>query len=240
AVIRALELLAAVDDLMPSAYTANTGQPADLYNAAYNKRGNLLTIGLMTGTGGANSGTGASGSVATGWTNQVVSGTMTAVASKESPRTDGLIGDRQVIVLACSAAGQYRFAPTIQTAASGNFSAGDVILVEADIEITACSGVVDYLHLNVFDFDGTNSGELSVAHKLTFPTGLNPMPLVPLPNNTGSGNAAATLPGRMRATALTMGNSITSTAIYIRIEAGLTAGSALTFKVGDVTARKVF
>ena len=239
AVIRALEMLAAVEDLLPAAYTANTGQPADSYDAVYNRRGNLLTIGLMTGTAGANAGTGASGTVSTGWTNQVVSGTMTAVASKESPRSDGLCGDRQIITLTCTVAGQHRFAPTAALAPAGKFSSGDVVLVEADVEITSCSGVVDYLQLNVFDFDGANSGQLSVVNKNTFASGLNPMPLVPLGNNTGSGNAATTLTLRLRTTALVMGDGITSTALYIRIEAGMTAGSAIAYKIGDVTARKV-
>lgn len=230
----------AVSPLLPTSYTSNTGHPLDVYDATYNPRGNLLAVGLMTGTGGANSGTGASGTGPTGWTNQVVSGTMTAAISKESPRSDGLLGDRaQVAISSVTVPGVHRLAPTGGISTLTNFAAGDQIVCEVDLEITALSGTVDYVHLYAFDYDGSNIGSSSVAMKNTFSTGLNPMPALPLLTNTGSGNLFASLKGRLRTSPVIIGQGITSTTLHFRIETGLAAGAACTHKVGDATARKV-
>lgn len=238
AVVRAYALKAAISDIIESS-VIGTSHPLDTYDQTLNSNGNMLTNGLMTGTGGANAGTGASGSVPTAWTSQVVSGTGTAVASKESPRADGLLGDRVQIVLSATAAMTHRLAPTTTLSVPAGVVAGDKIIGELDVEITSLSGVVDYLRLNIFDFDGSTPGSSSVAGKDVFATGLNPLPVVPLPNSSGAGNLATTLKGRLRTSEIIMGQGITSTQIIYRIESGLVAVAAMTYKTGAATLRKI-
>ena len=238
AVVRAYALKTAISDIIETA-VVGTLHPLDVYYSSLNAGGNLLTNGLMTGTTGTNSGTGASGVVPSSWTNSVSSGTGTAVASKETPRADGLLGDRVQIVLTATAAMTHRFAPTTTLSVPSGVVAGDKIVGEIDVEITSLSGVVDYLRLNIFDFDGSNLGSSSVAGKDVFTTGLNPLPVVPLANATGQGNLATTLKGRLRTSEIVMGQGITSTQIIYRLETGMVAGSALTYKAGGASMRKV-
>jgi hypothetical protein len=239
AVIRALKYASVMEPLLPE-FTTNTGSVRDAFSVTLNPKGNLVaSIGFMTGTGGANTGAGASGSVSTGWQNRVISGTMTAVASKESPRTDGKLGDRLVVALSATNASEYRLAPQNNPVTTGNYVAGDEVYAECDLEITALAGTIDYIRLVLSDFDGSTEGSRSYAMKDVFATGLNPVPVVPLPNNTGSGNAATTLKGRLRTEPVIIGQTFTSIQLIYRIEVKLAAGASCTFKFGDATIRAV-
>jgi hypothetical protein len=238
-VIRALKYAAVISPLLPE-FTTNTESARDAFSATLNPKGNLIaSIGFMTGTGGANMGSGASGSVPTGWLNRVISGTMTAVASKESPRADGLLGDRLVVVLSATNASEYRLAPQNNPVTTGNYSAGQLVYAECDLEITALAGSIDYVRLVLSDFDGTVEGSRSYAMKDVFPTGLNPVPAVPLPNNTGSGNAATTLKGRLRTEPVVIGQTFTSIQLIYRLEVKMNAGASCTIKFGDATIRAI-
>jgi len=98
--------------------------PLDLFTNF--KGGNMLTGGRMVGTGGTNTGTGMSGSVATGWTHQLEYGTATSVASKVA-RTDGVQGEwQQIAVSSVTASSAVRLQKTI-TVASGAFAIGETI-----------------------------------------------------------------------------------------------------------------
>jgi hypothetical protein len=237
AVVRANAYAAALQDYL-TPYTLKTGTPLDVYDASFFPSGNLLSVGLMLGTGGTNTGTGASGSVSTGWQNRIVSGTGTAVASKESPRTDGALGDRLVVALSATTAITYRLSPA-NIVTTGKLVSGDQVCAEMDFEITALAGSIDYIRLFLQDFDGVMAGSTSVTGKDVFATGLNPLPLVPLPNNTGSGNLYTTLSGRIKTEVVVIGQTITSTELILRLEAGLNVGASCTFKIGDVVIRKL-
>ena len=98
-----LATLNAASVLLPASYQ-------DTYDAADNPAGNCLGVAtagmqVMAGSGGT-AGTGASGSIATGWNVQRTSGaSMTAVCSKVA-RTDGVPGEWQQIVLSGAAANE--------------------------------------------------------------------------------------------------------------------------------------
>lgn len=239
AVIRALKYASVINPILPE-FSTKTGSVRDVFNATLNPKGNLIaSIGFMTGTGGANMGTGASGAVSTGWLNRVISGTMTATASKESPRTDGLLGDRLVVAISATTASEYRLSPQNNPVTTGNYAAGSLVYAECDIEITALAGTIDYVRLVLSDFDGGTEGSRSYAMKDVFATGLNPVPLVPLVNNTGSGNAATTLKGRLRTESVVIGQTFTSIQLIYRIEIKLAAGATCTIKFGDATIRAI-
>ena len=238
-VIRALKYAELMNTFLPR-YEGNSISVRDAFNATLNPKGNLIAnISLMTGTGGTNMGTGASGTVSTGWLNRVISGTMTAVASKESPRTDGILGDRLVITMSATTASEHRLSPINNPITTGNYPAGTQVYAEFDVEITALSGVVDYIRLVLSDFDGTTEGSRSYDMKDVFGTGLNPLPLVPLVANTGVGNFATTLKGTMRTELITIGQAFTSIQLIYRLETKMAAGAAATIKVGHATIKAI-
>lgn len=98
-----LATLNAASVLLPASYQ-------DTYDALEHPNGNgvgVATAGmqLMQGTGGT-AGTGASGSIATGWTVQRQSGAAMTLTCSKVARTDGVPGDWQQIVLAGAAANE--------------------------------------------------------------------------------------------------------------------------------------
>lgn len=239
AVVRALKYAEVMNSFLP-AYVENSRSVRDAFAVTLNPEGNLISsISLMTGTGGTNTGTGASGSVSTGWTNRVISGTMTAVASKESPRADGILGDRLIITATATTASEYRLSPTNNPVTTGNYPFGTQCYGQFDVEITSLSGVIDYIRLVVSDFDGSTEGSRSYDMKDVFATGLNPLPLVPLPTNTGVGNIATTLKGTMKTELITVGQNLASIQLIFRIEAKMAAGSAFVMKVGSAVIKQV-
>lgn len=234
-IVRALVYMAAISDILPTSYGTQTSNPLDAFDATFNPGGNLLANGLFQGSGGTNAGSGASGTVAASWSNQIVSGTCTSVASKESPRSDGRIGDGYIQTISTTTASVVRCGQNVTT--TGKLVAGDVVYGEVDFEITSVSGTVEYAQLFLADFDGSGFGSSSVAGKNTFAAGLNTMPTLPLAMNT-SGNWLAALRGRLRTAPVVIGQGITSTTLLFRLECGLGATSGLTVKWGDATLRK--
>ncbi len=107
--------------------------PRDTYDASNNPSGNLFGYGLMQGSSGSNAGTGASGTVPTGWKNSVNGGTGTSVASVEA-RADGGPGNWLKLDIAGSDAIDVR----AQLAANitAGFSTGDVVALECEMSVT--------------------------------------------------------------------------------------------------------
>ena len=189
----------------------------DVYDATSNPRGNLITNGLMSGTGGTNTGTGASGSVADNWLNRVLSGTLTAVGSLVARTDPEAAGWWQQVVLSATTAASYRLSP--DAAISGQV-AGDIVIGEVDINVTGATKLL-YAQLNVFD-NGGASGEGSIAFKDPGLPGLY-MP------------AAYQVRVRTEPFRITTGN----VDVPFRIELGFDAGGGATIQVGAASLRKV-
>lgn len=133
---------AAVDPIIPkTAVLLNS--PLDL-NTNFGQ-GNLLPGGRMVGTGGTNTGTGMSGSVATGWGHVLEYGTATSVASKVA-RTDSIKGEwQQIAVSAMTGSTAVKFSKSVSAGAS-TFQVGDTISAMAEISVDSASAI-DYFYL---------------------------------------------------------------------------------------------
>lgn len=234
--IRALSFLNALDPIL-SKHTWRQGSVRDSYSATLNPKGNQLAGALFLGTGGVSNGAGASGTVATGWQNRVISGTMTAVASKLAPESGLLASERQQFVLTFTAISEHRIQPAVTTPAAG-LVAGDLIYGEVDIEVTSVTGVVTELSLAVFDFDGAVNISQSFDMVRNLASG-NPLPLVPLPAANGVGNAATTLKYRLKTAPIIYANGATPTQLHWRVTTRGDAGSAITFIVANPQLRKI-
>lgn len=133
---------ARVDTIIPKS-SILLGSPLDL-NTNFGQ-GNILPGGRMVGTGGSNSGTGMSGSVATGWTHQLEYGTATSVASKVS-RTDEIKGEwQQIAVSAMTGSSAVRLQKSISSGAA-TFVAGDTISAQAELAIDSATAI-DYFYV---------------------------------------------------------------------------------------------
>ena len=196
--------------------------PLDVYDATYNPSGNIIgAVGMMQGTGGTNDGTGASGTVPAGWTNRIVTGTGTAVASKESPRNDGFPGDKMVVVYSATTAMDTRIYPS---ATITNWSIGDNVVAEMDLEFLAGSSGIDYINCYLAALD---SGYRTTAESTAFKGAITQA--YPLPNVAFS--------GRLRTVPFVI--PLNTTYLNLRIEGKLEAGGSGTIKIGNVTIRKI-
>jgi lysophospholipase L1-like esterase len=220
------ELASVFDAIAPAPrWSSRMESINDVFDATYNPTGNLLSIGLLQGTAGSNNGTGASGSVSTGWQNRVVSGTATSVASKENPRSDGLMGDKQILTVSASATALIRFSPESSIATgAGTYVTGDKLIGEVDIEVQSGSASLNYVNLTLFEINGSSAtlGQ-SVAFK-------------------GATVAAHPLPstaftGRLR-TVPFISQSGTASLLF-RIEMEVASGGSAVVKIGNATIRKV-
>lgn len=112
---------------------------ADVYSATENAGGNLLTNGLLIGSGGTN-GTGSSGLVADNMSIARVSGSnITTVNSKGATNIDGTPGTFQRLVVSSTGAGVANEAVRLsQTAdiSNGNVSAGDVVYAGCELRLS--------------------------------------------------------------------------------------------------------
>lgn len=238
ALVSALALKAAIDDLLTPIRERTSGGAADAYDAIYHPYGSILSNGMFFGTSGTNTGTGASGTAPDSWNNRVISGTMTCVSSLES-RTDGRLGQNWVQTISASAAGTTRASQINNPVTTGKFAAGDKLVAEVDCEITALTGSVEYVRLFLQDYDGASiSGAAAIDLHNAFSTaGQNPMPTLPLARNSG-GNWLTSIKGRLRTPPMTLGQGITSAQALLRMETSVGAGGAVTVKWGDATLRK--
>jgi hypothetical protein len=126
-----------------AAYFTDPGKPyrgfssaKDIYDATYNTSGNLIGYGLMQGTSGTSTGTGASGTVPTSWKNSINGGTGTSVSSIVA-RTDGGAGSWWQTVITGSDGLDIRLIPG--TDPTTGFATGDKIVLEADIEVESAT-----------------------------------------------------------------------------------------------------
>ncbi len=115
------------------------GSRRDTYDATNNPYGNLLSNGLMQGTGGTNGNAGASGTVPDSWRNLNNGGTGTSVASIVS-RTDGGAGNW--VQLAITSAGTFDLRLVLISAISTGFASGDKLVMEADVEIESATNML--------------------------------------------------------------------------------------------------
>ena len=132
-----LATLNASSVLLPASYQ-------DTYDATEHPTGNCLGVAtagmqVMAGTGGT-AGTGASGSIAAGWTVQRQSGAAMTMTCSKVARTDGVPGEWQQIVLAAAAASET--GRLISTAAiAAGVVVGQKYSVEIEVRIVSCTSL---------------------------------------------------------------------------------------------------
>lgn len=239
--IRALSFLKVLEPLLGK-HTWGAASPRDAYDATINPYGNMLANAIFAGTGGTNTGTGASGVVPTSWQNRVISGTMTAVASKLSPANAEDVGERLQIAISFSAAGEHRLQPSgVGGGATlpAGIVAGDVLYAEVDVEITALSGQVKALQLQLFDFDGSSNISTVFDMKTNLWPG-NPLPLVPLAAPNGVGNLATSIKLRLRTPPMIYADGATPTQLNWRLTSEGEASAVLTYIASKPQLRKFF
>lgn len=118
---------------------------SDIYDATYAPDGNLTSNATLVGTAGTN-GTGASGTVATGWTVSRTTGTVLAAVNSlvAVPQVSGQVYNKQQIVLTGgitgSAVEEVAFSQIVNT------SPGDSIVCGANIAVTANTGKLLYIY----------------------------------------------------------------------------------------------
>lgn len=116
---------------------------ADLYDATANLRGNLLTNGMLNGSGGTQ--TVGTGTLATNWTSQRgVGSTIACVNSKGATKLDGTAGTHQIQVWSTNSTGVATESGYLTQNITTNFTAGDI--VEAICEISVSGHVGANLH----------------------------------------------------------------------------------------------
>jgi hypothetical protein len=131
---------------------------ADVYDAAENPEGNLLTNGMMTGTGGSVAGE-VTGDVADDWTLVRFAGTYSAgtVVASKTTRTD-VAGDWQVITVSGMTGGTDPiYVLTVDVpGSSGDYDVGDVVELECEIEVEGADGLEGVL-LVLYEYNGAGS-----------------------------------------------------------------------------------
>lgn len=112
----------------------------------------LLQNPLITGTSGAISGTGASGTTATNWTGGTESGTITNVWLANQTRTDGFGADQQVTVSSAGSTSSINFS---QSNIQARFTIGDVVYFSGTISATGMTDVREIAAILQFTIDGS-------------------------------------------------------------------------------------
>lgn len=237
--VRATQYLRCIEQVIGKHFW-RMASPRDTYNQTLNTGGNMLANGLFLGTAGVSNGSGASGVVADSWQNRVISGTMTAVASKLAPESADLVSQRQQFVLNFTTAGEHRLQP--QGVGSGatlpaGLAPGDLIYAEADVEIIALSGVVTQLALQIFDFVAADLSYAVDMHR-NIASG-NPLPVVPLPAPNGVGNIYSSLKLRLKTPVMVYGDGGAPTQLNWRMTTLGDAGASITFIASNAQLRKV-
>lgn len=206
----ALAGVEALQYVIPARDILVTGRQDSISLGTY---GNFAVNGLMSGTGGSNSGTGASGSVADGWTH-AVSGTITSVASKVAVAVsvDGY-GPWQQLAITGGGAGAtaalFQAAATIPAVGSTVFGAAQVDL----------SGVTAITGLNM-QIDCRNVSNASLATAVS---------------NRENDGALVAFAGVLRTPDLVIPAGTTQ--IWITITITCAGSSAATLKARRVTCR---
>lgn len=202
----------------PIPYHLRPVSRGDSFDATSNPRGNNVPNGgLFSGTGGSNSGAGASGTVADSWLNRTISGTLTAVASLVSRADTGGVGWwQQVVVSAVTGASVYRLQTNSNITTGLNI--GDTFVAEVDVTVASANNM-KYLQLNVFDTGGSFVGGCGFKDP---------------------GIASMYLPTAWSGRIVTPPFTIATTAgITFRLEAGFDTGTGATIQAGGASLRKV-
>ena len=180
--------------------------------------GNMLPGGRMVGTGGANTGVGMSGVVATNWTHQLEFGTATSVASKVA-RADGVQGEwQQVAISSMTGSSAVRLQKSV-AAGAGVFAVGDVIEAIAEFQIDAPTSLTAFQLTAEFLNSGFGTISAAYANQLSDASTVQ----------AGSGvfkTAQVTVP------------ALTAYIVFKVIATGNT-GTVATFRVGRCELRKV-
>lgn len=200
---------------------------ADAYDATNNPRGNLATAGGLFQSGaaaGANQGTGASGTVPTGWRNRLVSGTGTCVSSLVA-RTDGGLGSWWQVVITSTGADAVVFSMTLDTGLAASVTAGDRMFAECDFELGTGS-VINYVQLGLEDANGSGQAEwgqdgVQVLQGSPTPVYYNP---------------PAPLAGRKQTPTITI--STGSIGPVLRVSGQIPIGGTATVRIAAVDIRK--
>jgi hypothetical protein len=218
-------LLAAYFNTLPGPSVRRIGSRGGVYNAANNQRGNLISAGMMQGAAGTNTpGAGtATGTVATGWNNRVISGTGVSTASVVA-RADGGPGNWQQLVLTDSSGGSlFRLSLITPPVPADGYATGDVVHAEVDLVVSAASGLTG-CRLDCFDI---NTGVVIQQNARAFEFVFLVATYWPLP-------PAYTV--RLRTPDFTVTTG--SANLIFRVEPQLASGGSATVKVGDAEIRK--
>lgn len=146
---------------------------ANLYDATYNPRGNFLTNGLFTGTGGSK-GTGVTGTVADGWNIARTTGSANVVASLVANPAGGYF---QQAVITPSGAAQLESIYIITTPAVSAITLPDQAWIKgyAQIEIDAGQTCLYGVSYNIKQTNGVEARSFN-PYNLTGANGQYPFP----------------------------------------------------------------
>lgn len=149
-----------IHEILPTFGYASFGTQSDVYDATNNPRGNLLTNGTFTGTGGS-TGSGTSGTVAAGWALTRSGGsTITAVASKQTIGADGSAVGAQRIVVSTNGTGTVSEKIQLSQTTTTGFTTGNVVLANCLI----AGGVLTGDNLIGTTLRLTTTGSASLNH----------------------------------------------------------------------------
>lgn len=149
-----------------------TQNQQDVYDATNNPFGNQMAVAaaLWTGTGGtigscATGGGSCTGTLATGWTSDWSgTGAMTGAFSVETPRTDGLSGQRQVVALSDVGGGAADRIRLFATVNKSNFVLGtDQMLGGVNIDVSGITGAVEFIGCELFETPTSGNNQASVS-----------------------------------------------------------------------------
>jgi len=195
---------------------------ADVYNATNNPKGNILTNGMFTGTGGANTSNGgvASGTVADSWQNRTLTGIGTSVASIVARAADTNGGSpgsfQQLIWTSAGGVSTYRFDQATAPVVTTNYQLGTPLVMEMDVEVEGAVG------LESLDLRITDSGFKSAYY---FGPALINVTYYPYP---------AAFSGRIRTPPLVL--NVATASLLVRMEGRVNTGAA-TVRFGNAELR---
>jgi len=189
----------------------------DVYDAINNPTGNLISNGLMLGTGGENKQAYTTGDVADGFIHRSYSGNLTSVASKEA-REDGL-GYWQTFTLNTVDESTLKFYPSVGI--DSIIADGDILQAECDVEIETTSGGVDYARLFLSVIEVTTE-DRSIAF---YGDSSNAFPL-----------PSADLKLRYKTGKVAISN--VTTKALVGLELKMEAGTSCVVRIGNLTIRK--
>jgi lysophospholipase L1-like esterase len=171
----------------------------------------ILTNPLLSGSSGTVSGTGASGTIATGWNGGTDTGTVTSVFTHGQARTDGIGVDQQIVI---SAAASGAIVNMRQTGLVSRVAIGDTVYMSGSLTI---SGMTDVARIYP-TIEATIDSVSVIAHCFD-------------PSSSTYDQGNLTINFQTQDLTLT-GTAITALSAFIRIRFGTSGSGAATIKVG--------